>query len=225
MSTRGSKNWVIFETRNCNYLNIGIGTCRGKRGLYKRSIPNLHYKWMDRINKSFLSTKFLCEKYIPKSLLLALNKGMHDVNMPSFNQIKEYKNVLDSTGNNNTILHNKENGCGKIHSFIPSISFGRDTLLRLHFDKDMFLSIVCLHCKDDVDKNKRYNKNSPIIKYFTFDNGVSVVLRSDDLLIFNPLIQHCISSKTDEYTDKEVYCLSHYFKSLLAGRNDNSIQF
>ena len=223
MSTRGMTNRVIFETKNCNYLNIGLGTCRGKKGLYKRTVPKLQEKWMKRINKSFLSTKFLCEKYIPKSVLLTLNKCMQDIDMPSFSQIKTYKYVEENTGIG--ILDREKNNNGKMHSFIPSTSFGRDTLLRLHYDKDMFLSVVCLHCKDDLTKDNHYKTKSKIVKYFTFDNGLSVALRSGDILIFNPITQHCISSKTDEYTDKEVYCLSHYFKSLLAGRNDNSIEF
>ena len=113
---------------------------------------------------------------------------------------------------------------GKQHSFMPSTSYGKDTLLPLHYDKDMFLSIVTIHCVKDIKKGK-YILDSDIIKYFTFDNGVSVALRSGDILIFNPIIKHCISTKTDEYISEDVYCISHYFKSMLAGRNDNSIKF
>ena len=67
--------------------------------------------------------------------------------------------------------------------------------------------------------------NSNIIKYFSFDNRVTVAIRNGDILIFNPTVKHCISSKTDQYKEEDVYCISHYFKTLLSSRNNNSIIF
>ena len=67
--------------------------------------------------------------------------------------------------------------------------------------------------------------NTGVIKYFSFDNRVTVALRNGDILVFNPTIKHCISSKTEDYQEKEVFCVSHYFKTLLCSRNDNSIIF
>ena len=107
---------------------------------------------------------------------------------------------------------------------MPSSSFGRCSLLPLHIDKDYFLSIITLHCKSDLKKEKNI-RNSDIMKYFTFDNKYSVGLRNGDVLIFNPVIKHCISSKTDKYIDKEVFCVSHYFKALTVGKNNNDIEF
>ena len=48
-------------------------------------------------------------------------------------------------------------------------------------------------------------------------------MRNGDILIFNPVIEHCISTKTDEFQNLEVFCVSHYFKTLLCGRNNNDI--
>ena len=56
---------------------------------------------------------------------------------------------------------------GNNHTFMPSSSFGRDSLLPLHIDKDYFLSIITLHCMKDI--NGGMNKyETDIIKYFTF---------------------------------------------------------
>ena len=74
-------------------------------------------------------------------------------------------------------------------------------------------------------QEKKYFESLNIIKYFTFDNNHSVALRSGDCLMFNPTINHCISTKTEAYLTKDVYCVSHYFKSNLIGMNDNNIIF
>ena len=67
--------------------------------------------------------------------------------------------------------------------------------------------------------------NTNIIKYFTFDNNISVGLRNGDILIFNQIVKHCISTKTDSYCNDDVFCVSNYMKSTLCGSNNNKIQF
>ena len=110
---------------------------------------------------------------------------------------------------------------------MPSTSFGINNFLPLHNDKDMFLSVVHIHSKLDLDgtTKDKYIMKSDIIKYFTFDNSVSVGLRSGNLLIFNPTIDHCISTTSSKYKFENNYCISHYFKTAVASRNDNSIKF
>ena len=93
-STRGKQNKVYFETNLCNYVNIGIGTCRGKKGIYKREIPNLEEKYMDILNKAFEHTKHVCENYIPKNILKGFSKSMKDIDMPSFNTVLNYTEIL-----------------------------------------------------------------------------------------------------------------------------------
>ena len=220
-SDRGTKTKVFFETDNTNYINLGIGTCRGKKGLYLRKNGENNKTTMMNINKYHQSIKHIVEKYIPKTLLKSLSKSMEKIEMEDFSTLQQYndsKNLLNQKLNQTKKLN------GKNHSFMPSTSFGRDSLLPLHIDHDYFLSIVTIHCKKDIKKQKNiYNSN--IIKYFTFDNNVSVGLRNGDILIFNPVIKHCVSTKTLEYKDEEVFCVSHYFKTLLCSRNNNDILF
>ena len=83
---------------------------------------------------------------------------------------------------------------------------------------------MTLHCKNDTKNGKKLFE-SKIIKYFTFDNSISVGLRNGDILILNPTVPHCVSTKTDDYKHSEVFCVLHYFKSLLCGRNNNDIEF
>ena len=116
---------------------------------------------------------------------------------------------------------------GKAQSFVPTFAFGKDTCLELHQDEDTFLSILSIHCSNDICKKiDNYKLKFNIIKYFVFDNSVTVGLRSGDLLIFNPKIHHCVSTKTILYEGIDVYCVSHYFKAKITGiMNDNSLSF
>ena len=63
------------------------------------------------------------------------------------------------------------------------------------------------------------------LKYFTFGCGISIGLRSGDVLIFNPQIDHCISTNTEHCRESGVMTTSHYYKSSVIGLNDNDIPF
>ena len=41
---RGKNKKVYFESKESNYINLGIGTCRGAKGIYKRNIKFLDEK-------------------------------------------------------------------------------------------------------------------------------------------------------------------------------------
>ena len=93
----------------------------------------------------------------------------------------------------------------------------------MHIDDDAFLSVVSVHCKEDINAEQdSYREKTDICKYFVFANKMAVGLRSGDMLIFNPAIGHCISTLTSKYRTKEVYCVSHYFKSIMVSLNDNN---
>ena len=155
-----------------------------------------------------------------------LNTVLNDIEMDDFDCVKSYSeqkniNSLDDCqyDSNKTDYRNM--------SFMPSTSFGINNFLAMHTDKDMFLSVVHVHSDNDIDitSDGEYVIQSNIVKYFTFDNAVSVGLRSGDLLIFNPTIDHCISTTTKKYCTHNNYCISHYFKTAIASRNNNSINF
>jgi hypothetical protein len=148
-----------------------------------------------------------------------LNASLDNINMIDFRNL--YNQHPKDVGSSNSGNKN-----GKAQTIIPTFAFGKDTCLELHQDEDTFLSILSIHCSNDIcKKTKNYRLKSDIIKYFVFDNSVTVGLRSGDLLIFNPKIQHCVSTKTKEYEGINVYCVSHYFKAKITGMNDNSLSF
>ena len=61
-----------------------------------------------------------------------------------------------------------------------------------------------------------------VCNYFIFaEQGIAVALRPGDMLIFNPMYQHCLSTCTSFYESKDVFCLSLYLKSAIVRKNDN----
>ena len=64
-----------------------------------------------------------------------------------------------------------------------------------------------------------------VCNYFTFtEQGIAVALRPGDTLLSNPLYQHCLSSCTSFYANKDVFCLSLYLKTaVVVGKNDNTL--
>ena len=75
--------------------------------------------------------------------------------------------------------------------------------------------------KDDID---RYEMDAGVCNYFTFaEQGVAVALRPGDILLFNPVYEHCLSSRTSAYETKDVFSLSMYLKTAIVGMNDNSV--
>jgi len=106
-------------------------------------------------------------------------------------------------------------------SIFGSVAFGRNVYLNAHRDNDFTYSIVSAHRALDQDK-KRYEINDDVICYFVFPRyGMAVPLRPGDILIFNPLEYHCVSSRVAEEDD--ILCLSLYLKSAVVGLSDNSL--
>ena len=225
VSVRGKKRTVVYEGVNNghNYLTCGIAPKRNGRGLYMKHFKGFsgtkHEQAVISMRK-FISTK--CSPYIP---------SMIKAGMKSVLRLFEFDPSCISHNN-----HSRNDGMKQFLNYFPSMASGRNTSLELHEDDDAFLSIVSIYNEDDIilerlnkKKNRkrtmisRLPKESPIVKYFTFGVGHSVGLRTGDILVFNPLIEHCISTKTDECQSSDVYCISFYFKSLVLGLNDNSI--
>ena len=146
--------------------------------------------------------------------------------MDNFNAIKSYKEKQNMKSKDNMDHSCMQAGINR-YSFMPSMSFGINNFLPLHIDKDLFLSVLHVHSDFDLTavSSAKYPLHSGIVKYFAFDNAVSVGVQSGDLLIFNPTINHCISTSSENYSNNMNYCISHYFKTAIASRNDNSIKF
>ena len=148
----------------------------------------------DGIRNIIHQVERLSNRYIPSGFMTALMKVKQVLNWPTF------KGEDD-----------------KETSYYPSISVGKNVYLPMHTDEDAFFSATF------VVANSKLENDSEILNYFCFPTlGYAVALRQGDVLFFNPLIPHCVSSKRVSY---DVICCSLYMKSKLVGGNNNSIDF
>jgi hypothetical protein len=101
-------------------------------------------------------------------------------------------------------------------SIFPAIACGRNVYLNVHTDEDFFWSVTTV-IQNDAGPLQMH---STICNYFCFPTkGVSAALRHGDILLFNPLVPHCISSRCDDTRDE--FCISLYLKTAVVGGNDN----
>lgn len=50
--------------------------------------------------------------------------------------------------------------------------------------------------------------------------GLAIPLKSGDILVFNPRLEHCVSARING--DRDSYCISFYMKDSMPGGKDNS---
>ena len=113
--------------------------------------------------------------------------------------LKNAKAVVfpSSSGNNHSVL------------FFGDIAFGSNVFLHCHTDAEFTMSIARVFLKGQ----NTYETDHDVVVYFCFPTlGAAVPLRPGNLLLFNALIHHCISSRCKQRD--EVMCLSMYLKRL-----------
>jgi hypothetical protein len=107
-----------------------------------------------------------------------------------------------------------------------SLASARNYYLNSHTDGHFFYSLKTRASayglrQDILDRN---SMDAKVCNYFMFaEQGITVALRPGDMLLFNPTYQHCLSSCTSLYENKDVFCLSLYLKTAIVGKNDNNI--
>ena len=102
---------------------------------------------------------------------------------------------------------------GAVSSVWPGLVCGKNVFLNVHKDDDYVMSLVTVIGEDKDDKEA-------IVCYFCFPSlGEAVPLRHGDLLLFNPNIEHCVSSRCNP--NRDAYCVSLYFDPKMVGGNDN----
>ena len=66
--------------------------------------------------------------------------------------------------------------------------------------------------------------DAEVCNYFTFaEQGITVAMRPGDMLIFNPMYHHCLSSCTSLYEGDDVFYLLLYMKTAVVRKNNNSL--
>ena len=100
-----------------------------------------------------------------------------------------------------------------------ALSFGINVHLSCHTDDNFAYSVVTVH----MGHHDYSVTEDNIIVYFCFPRlGMAVALRPGDILIFNPLEPHAVSSRVKK--GDEVLVLSMYLKTAIVGLNDNTIE-
>ena len=103
----------------------------------------------------------------------------------------------------------------------PSLAVAANVVMEMHTDQDFIMG-----CASAIG-GRGYLHHDPhgsdILQYFCFPSvGTAIGLRNGDLLLFNPKIPHCVSSKATN--EEDVVCTSFYLKTAIVGGNDNDIK-
>ena len=247
---RGKEKTIGFETdddssRKANYDCVGLKANRNARGLVYAKLEGFTgTKHETKLEKNAKRCTNLCRKVLPLSISQSLNKALKEVNfkLPPKNNKQQDPSEKKA---------DKPSQSGLIHNYFLSSALGRGTYLELHTDDDAYFSGTSAYRHFDIiisENNPRYSKinfYAPILKYFCFEVGHAVALRTGDVLFFNTQYAHCISTNTEacskgdeeinvseknknassadnKYSKTDVFCLSHYMKTLIAAGNDNS---
>jgi len=97
----------------------------------------------------------------------------------------------------------------------PAMVCGRNVFLNLHLDWDFMWCMVTVVAEHEA------TEDGAILCYFCFPTlRLAVPLRNGDLLLFNPKVPHCVSSRCNGNT--EACCISFCMDDVLAGGNDNN---
>jgi hypothetical protein len=112
-----------------------------------------------------------------------------------------------------------ENDNDKRTDVFASMSSGLNVFLPVHNNMDFFYSTTT------VIKRGQPAMNDDILNYFFSEQGVCVVLRNYDILLFNTQKLHCVSYRKNPSNNKsnDICCVSFYLKTDVVGGNENSL--
>ena len=95
----------------------------------------------------------------------------------------------------------------------PAMVVGRNVFLNAHSDRDFVWSLTM------IVAGAIPTMDDAVVCYFVFPTlGLAVALRNGDMLLFNPKLTHCVSSRRDH--TKNAFCLSFYMDPMLAGAEE-----
>ena len=102
----------------------------------------------------------------------------------------------------------------------PSLAVAANVVMEMHTDQDFVMG--CAGAIGGKGFKPHDPNGSDILQYFCFPTtGAAIGLRNGDLLLFNPTIPHCVSSRAT--MGEDVICTSFYLKTAVVGGNDNSL--
>lgn len=195
---RGKKRLLIPESDG-KYVTVGLRANRGCVGISESWPKKLDTKDRKEIRRLMKNCEHVAKGFIPSIELRGLRQAQKH---------SAWQEMTDAT---------KESIWG-------SVACGKNYFLNSHVDDDFFYSLTTIVSKYGLRKEiDNYDMDAEVSNYFAFpEQGIAVALRPGDMLIFNPRYQHCLSSRSSCYKNKDVFCLSMYLKTAVVGGNDNS---
>ena len=199
---------IVFGWDNVNpnehkYFWLGSAPNRAAVGINTSHWPkNLKSKTKKNLVALLNQTNIKASEYIERSVLFGLRQAV-DMMRPDY--------TFKGTHQDN---------------IWPSIAIGKNAYASAHVDKDFFYSLAIVHSTDKecrTEDGSSYKLDCPPSAYFMFpERGVGITLHPGDMLLFNPSELHCISSLSEEFKEKLLFCLSLYLKTSTAAGNNNN---
>jgi hypothetical protein len=195
---RGMKRIPVAEDDG-KYTTVGLRPNRGSTGITE-SWPKTLDEWSkSRIRELMTICHDVAKAYVPGGEIRGLRSAQLFAKWPTMKGMK----------------------CEPIWG---SLSCGRSYHLNSHTDDDFFYSLTTIVSQYGFEPGRldKYQLNAEVSNYFAFaEQGIAVALRPGDMLLFNPMYQHCLTSRTLYYQEKDVFCLSLYLKTAIVGGNNN----
>lgn len=186
---------VVFEGGNRNYVNLGTKALRNSRGLVS-------------------DLKGLCDRPDHLKQIASLQSTMEHAAIEYIDSesLLCIKNTKQMSGYPGFPLRD-----GRDSHIWPTMAIAQNIFLQAHTDIDYFTSATTtLHASEGG-----LNMNDEVCNYFCFPrHGLAISIRNGDLLLFNPLELHCVSSRCN--AELVYYNVSLYLKTSVVGGNDNS---
>ena len=181
-------DWCTPET----FVVVGTSSRRYGRGLQLKG-GRRSSKWKDAPLNNFQQVAHAAKAYLDTPSILYLSAVKEMTNCTEF--------TFDSSPD--TVIW-------------PLAAVAANVVMDMHTYKDYIMS--CAGVLGGEGKRKHDSEGSNILQYFCFPGtGSAVGLGNGDLLLFNPTVPHCLSSRCT-FT-KDVICTSFYLKTAIVGGN------
>jgi hypothetical protein len=197
---RGIKRVPVAEDDG-KYTTVGLKPNRGSTGITE-SWPKRLNEWSkSQIRDLMKRCHEVAKGFIPGNDLRGLRCAQCFAKWPSMNGMESAAGIWGS------------------------LACGKNYFLNSHTDDDFFYSLTTIVSQDGLEPGRfnKYRLDAKVTNYFAFaEQGIAVALRPGDMLLFNPLYQHCLTSRTLHCQEKDVFCVSLYCKTAVVGGNNNN---
>jgi len=199
--TRGNTKTVVTEPGK-KYICLGTQPSRSSTGVREENYVLQNLKCVTARNvilKMFVGIEQCVHRWASTESIRFINEAYKLNNPKTF-----------------SIESEEGSGVRKQCKIFGSMAIGENVFLSGHQDHDFFYSATTIHMR------RGYSLEDEVVAYFCFLRiGLAIPLRPGDVLLFNPMEPHCVSSRCRN--EDSIFCVSLYMKSANLGHNNNSM--